>query len=101
MLRGNGSPSCARCCRSSITALRRGSTPTPVHPGTFPDVLGDGGVCLLRFQVGKPRTPHRDRVAPARSHKGMYASVVQAASCATAPTSGNSETVWSWKQELR
>ena len=69
-------PSCARCCSSSITVSLRGSSPTPVHPGTCPDRLGDRGDRLLRFQVGKPRKPSRDHAAPGPIRKDRLAGVL-------------------------
>jgi hypothetical protein len=88
MLRGNFCPSFARCCRSSVTALK-------ARLRTFPDRLGDRGKLLLRLQVGKPRKPHTDHAALVHIHKDMCASAVIVASCDTACTDGNIETVWS------
>jgi hypothetical protein len=88
--------------RTLLQSLHHGSQARlPAQPGTFPDVLVDRGNGLLRFQVGKPRKPSTNHVVPAQIHKGMYASVVIGASCDTAPTSGNTDSAWSWRQKLR
>ena len=67
---------------------------------TFPHVVVDRGKSLLPFQVGKPRKPNTDHAALVQIHKDMCASAVIVASCDTACTDGNIETVWSGGQRL-